>query len=608
MANDSNFTDFSLSNTSYAAFDATNLKRLIIERLNENKVFTDQNFEGSNLSSMIDIIGYSYHVLLFYLNQTSTETLFTEAQLYENMNRIVKSLDYHPIGFQTSNMSVAAVGGASLTTDTYVIPRYSYIPAGPVNFSTKEDIVFSKTTNAIETITDIGNKHLLHQGIWREYPQQSAVGEDFETLTVLPGEDTMIDHFNINVYIKDVYTKQWTEWNRVDSLFLKESDSECFEVRFNENKHYEIKFGNNITGKRLNINDTVAIYYLASDGMAGKVGSGSVDSSSLVFFNNVNFLNIFNEVKDQHSIYLTESQSKNLTWKNGYASTDFYKGESIDDIRERAPKTFTSQYRLINAEDYETYIKNRFSNILTDVKVVNNKDYVDKHIAYMFNDLKLSKPNADANTLYNQVLFATSCDFNNIYIYAVPKAEKSNSYMIKNNYLTAAQKSVIIDSLRSNKVLTAETVIVDPVYVAIDVGASQSGEVLTSALKDNTKVQITRAKNSRVSMDNIKKQADSIIRSYFKLSALGATLNFADVTNQIAGLTGVKSIHTIRTDIENVKLQGINFIYYNPVYPDINIESSSSSVTLDYFKYAYLNDADNFINKIEVVAEDRSVY
>ena len=109
-------------------------------------------------------------------------------------------------------------------------------------------------------------------------------------------------------------------------------------------------------------------------------------------------------------------------------------------------------------------------------------------------------------------------------------------------------------------------------------------------------------------MDNIKKQADSIIRAYFKLSALGATLNFADVTNQISGLTGVKSVHTVRTDIENVKLQGINFIYYNPVYPDINIESSSSSVTLDYFKYPYLNDADNFINKIEVITEDRSVY
>ena len=78
---DNNLTDFKLPTKGYATFDATSLKRLIIERLNDNKVFTDQNFEGSNLSSIIDIIAYSYHVLLFYLNQTSTESLFSEAQL-----------------------------------------------------------------------------------------------------------------------------------------------------------------------------------------------------------------------------------------------------------------------------------------------------------------------------------------------------------------------------------------------------------------------------------------------------------------------------------------------------------------------------------------------
>ena len=69
MANKSNFTDYKLTTTGYASFDATSLKNYIITRLNENKVFTDQNFEGSNLSSVIDIIAYSYHVLLFYLNQ-----------------------------------------------------------------------------------------------------------------------------------------------------------------------------------------------------------------------------------------------------------------------------------------------------------------------------------------------------------------------------------------------------------------------------------------------------------------------------------------------------------------------------------------------------------
>ena len=416
MAKDNNYTDFKLTTTGYASFDATSLKNYIVTRLNENKVFTDQNFEGSNLSSVIDIVAYSYHVLLFYLNQTSTESMFTEAQLYENMNRIVKTIDYHPIGFQTSNMSTVMTAGKEIVKDTYVLPRYSYLQTGTVAFCTKEDIIFSKTTDANEVIANVGNENLLYQGEWKEYPRYTASGEPFEMLTLLPGEDIKIDHFNIHIYVKDVYTGGWKEWKRVDSLFLKPSDAEVFEVRLNENKHYELKFGNNITGKQLNETDTVAVFYLESNGPEGQVGSNSIDNKNLIFYNNVNWLEIFNEVKDVNSIYLTESQSKDLNWTNSQASTEFYIGETVPEIRERAPKTFTSQYRLINAEDYETYLESKFSNILRSVKVVNNEDYVDKHLGHIFTDLQLRKPNADANTLYNQVLFASSCDFNNIYI------------------------------------------------------------------------------------------------------------------------------------------------------------------------------------------------
>lgn len=608
MAEKSNFTDFNLSNTGYASFDATSLKRLIIERLNENKVFTDQNFEGSNISSIIDIIGYSYHVLLFYLNQTSTESLFSESQLYENMNRIVKSIDYHPVGFQTSNMSAGVTAGTELAKDTYVIPRYSFIKAGPTFFTTKDDIVFTKTTDSSEVIVDIGNNHLLYQGVWKEYPSQAALGEDFEMMTLLPGEDVKIDHFSIDVYVQDVNTKNWAQWKRSDSLFLKESDSEAYEVRLNENKHYEIKFGNNVTGKKLNTGDIISIFYLHTDGARGQVGAGAIDNQTLTFFNNVNFLTIFNEVKERNSIYLTETQAKHLTWSNKQSSTDFYIGETVSDIRARAPKTFTSQYRLVNADDYETYLENKFSNILRDVKVVNNKDYTDTHIAYMFNDLKLNRPNEDANTLYNQVLFANTCDFNNIYIYGVPRMEKSNSYIVKNNYLTPAQKSVIIDSLRSNKVLTAEPIIVDPVYIAIDVGATEGGSILSSTIKDSTQVQVVRTKNSRISKDSIRKQTAEIIKTYFASATLGQTLNFANIINSVTSIEGVKSVYTVRTDIADVKLEGINFILYNPVYPNIDIEASSSIVALPTFKYPYLNDADNFINKIVVLDEDTSVY
>mgnify|MGYP003128716017 FL=1 len=119
-------TDFTLARNNYTSFDALTLKQLIKQRLNEEGVFTDQVFEGSNISAIIDIIAYSYHTLLFYLNSTASESLFSESTLYENMNRIVKLIDYKPNGYQTSILSFEATANENLLPDLYTIKRYSY--------------------------------------------------------------------------------------------------------------------------------------------------------------------------------------------------------------------------------------------------------------------------------------------------------------------------------------------------------------------------------------------------------------------------------------------------------------------------------------------------
>ena len=124
---DNKFLDFNLPQDAYVAFDATTLKDFIVQRLNENEKFTDQNYEGSNLAAVIDIIAYSYHVLLFYLNNTAAEVDFNQATLYENMNRIVKLIGYKPTGKQTSVVPIKAVAGQGLTKGNYTIRKYSYV-------------------------------------------------------------------------------------------------------------------------------------------------------------------------------------------------------------------------------------------------------------------------------------------------------------------------------------------------------------------------------------------------------------------------------------------------------------------------------------------------
>ena len=89
MSNVNNYTDYNLPQNAYITFDALSLKDYIVSRLNTNEVFTDQIYEGSNMSQIIDIVAFSYHVLMFYLNTTASESTFSQATLYENMNKIV---------------------------------------------------------------------------------------------------------------------------------------------------------------------------------------------------------------------------------------------------------------------------------------------------------------------------------------------------------------------------------------------------------------------------------------------------------------------------------------------------------------------------------------
>ena len=116
-------TDYNLPETAYTTFDAQSLKGLIIDRLQKQGTFTDQIYEGSNLSSFIDIIAYSYHVLMFYLNRTASESVFTESTIYENVNRIVKLLNYNPLGFQTCTLAFEVFASEDLAPGTYTIPR-----------------------------------------------------------------------------------------------------------------------------------------------------------------------------------------------------------------------------------------------------------------------------------------------------------------------------------------------------------------------------------------------------------------------------------------------------------------------------------------------------
>ena len=589
-----------LNKNSYVTFDATSLRDLIVDRLNRGKVFTDQNYQGSNLSSFIDIISYTFSTLLYYLNKTSSESMFSEAQLYENMNRVVKLLNYSPVGRLGQSVPYKISATNLLAESNYTIPRYSYVSTGGETYSINQDITFTKFTSGDEVIENIANTYLAYQGIYQEYPIYNASGVENEVIYLSLADNVYVDHFNIDVYVKYNETNSWVKWDRSSELFLYKSNDKVFEARFNENKRYEIRFGDDINGKKLNEGDQVLIYFLLVKDSGVGIGPGGLNNSIVVPFNSVNYTQVIKDTATIYENFLTSDQSKQIKLNNDYPSTLFSPEENVDAIRKNAPKTFRSQYRLVTASDYESYLQTNYSNFLADLKIVSNENFLKNYIKYLY-DIGLNEPQKENRILFNQIKFSTSCNFNNLYVYMVPKSDMQD-------YLTPPQKEIILNGLEDSKTLTSNIVPMDPVYVYIDFYVKKINGIISPTDISDIKLKITKTQNNKRADSAIKSDVEKIFKTYFDRSVnkIGQMIDIYQLATDILNIDGVDKIETHRIS-DNYSIEGLSFIFWNSVYPEQDSQVTSQNIQLENFKYPIFNNLKNIFSKIEIIEKTNSI-
>lgn len=594
--------EYNLPKSAYVNFDALSLKDFIIQRLNENAKFTDQNYEGSNLAAFIDIVAYSYHVLLFYLNQTASESMFSQASLYENINKIVNLIGYNPTGKQTSLASVNCRASASLPSGSYTLRKYSYFLVDSIQYTILDDFTFEKATSNEEQIESIGNNLILYQGTIKEYPIYTADGVDFETFPVVV--DNLVDSNDtrfiadgtINVFVKEKKDGKWYQYKELENIYLSKDSDRYYNLRLNENGHYEIKFGNNIFGKKLEEDDEVAVYYILSDNIKGIISKNAINGNKLFNFNTAQFTQIYNDININNSSFITLDNSSLLNFNNPLNSTNISEAETVDQIKNNVPKYLNTVLKLATESDYETYLSKNLPNILNSVKVVNNTSYMKEYIDYFYKICV--DPNKSNRVILNQVNFSDSCDFNNVNIFCVPNFE-INADEIYPPFLTNSLKSLIIEKTADKKILSHEVVPRDPIYVAFDLGFS-NGKA-SKKVTDTSILEIVTNQNIRINKENLKKNVANLIKDFFNPinNNLGQKINLSDLSSKILSLEGVSNI---RTRNNNEIFNGISFVSWNPIYEGVDEEYVNQTTTLPYFKFPYLYRPVSLVNKISIIS------
>lgn len=591
--------------SSYALFNATDIKQFIIDQLkaNPDSPFKDVDYLGSNINAFIDIIAVMLQQILFSYSLSTSEASFSTAILYENMSRIVSLLNYKSAGKQTSMLPVRFTVTKDTSVEDYqniskvAIPKFLTITYNKQYVLLNEEMV-----HIPDGYNSITHDTVLFQGSINESQIYTANGDDFE-LIYLPdryinGTDgTFISDNFFSIYVDENNDGQWIEYIESPSLFLENSEAEKFEKRFTEDFGYEFKFGNGTYGKKLKKGARIIIYYLISDGESASIGSEVITPTNISVYTTANFEKIKNSLN-----YVEKANTYYLNWLsviNSGPSTSITYPESVSSIRKNAPKVFSSQGRLFSLGDYQTFLDKYFSSYYKDCYFCNNDEYTRDYLKYYY-DMGIASPQSDSRIAMAQVDFMSAVNFNNIYCFLTPLINTIINGKVP-NYLNSSLKKQIVNKCKPQMGISHNLVIMDPIYKAFTFGSYSLDDDNWNESQLNNKLVIVRNKFTKYSYTFIKDYCVESLKTYFNTLKMGSTINTSDISQIINSVPGIKRFYI--KDENGISDNKINLFIWNPLYSNEDNTIVSQPYKTKNFEYPYFYDIDNLKNKIEVIDE-----
>lgn len=101
-------------NTKYLKYDADSMVSYLRSTISSSGRFTDQLYDGSNISVMIETLAALFEVIMYQQNFQAAEATFTSVNAYENMVKLLSIIGYKPRLCISSNVYASLNGNISL--------------------------------------------------------------------------------------------------------------------------------------------------------------------------------------------------------------------------------------------------------------------------------------------------------------------------------------------------------------------------------------------------------------------------------------------------------------------------------------------------------------
>ena len=412
--------------TQVANLDFDNIKIQLKEYLRSQNDFTDYDFEGSALATLIDTLAYNTYYTAFNTNMVVNELFIDSATLRDNVVALAKQLGYRPksatsptayISFTVTYTNATTDKELNLKEGTGFISNYDNII---YNYVVTSDVK-AQVINNVATFTNVP----IREG--------TVLNSEFVISTVSKNQRFILDNPNIdtNTVKVTVYPGGGTfnePYLLADNILGVDGTSKVFFLDEIEDERYEILMGDGVLGKKLDNNTRIDVSYLAT--------AGPVSNGVKAF--------VFSGVLENEN-----GVSPNAFTTSIVSSVASAGGEAIETtqkIKYTAPKAYGTQDRAVTANDYEAIVRKVYP-ATSDIIIFGGEDQDPPEYGKVFISLKPT----DAS------------------------------------YLTSLTKSQIIADLKKYVVASVEPRIVDPSILFVELS---SKIYYNSGVTDQTAAQI----------------------------------------------------------------------------------------------------------------------
>lgn len=318
------------SNIQMTDLDFNGIKNNLKTFLKSQDTLKDYNYEGSALSTLLDVLAYNTQYNAYYLNQVANEMFLDTALQRSSVVSQAKVLGYVPKSSiapsATVNVAVHGVTDPTLTLPKFTTFMSEAIDGVNYNFITTDSSTVNVTAN-----TAVFPNVQIKQGVPTSlnFTVDSAANPTFKF--VVP--DTNVDTSSLQVLVQQSGSNTAFEIYKSAPDYLSlDGGSLVYFLQEGISGKYEVSFGDGILGKKLTDGNIVVLTYITTSGTSA--------------FGANNFV-LMNTVSNYSNTSVTAITSASQGGER----------EGIDSIKYQAPKSFAAQGRAVTKEDYVTAIQ-----------------------------------------------------------------------------------------------------------------------------------------------------------------------------------------------------------------------------------------------------------